>query len=60
MEKLKNNKLYTAEEVIDIIKKGWGSEKELIELQEFIDDIEMESDELRELQYSGYLEIVFG
>ena len=54
------DKLYTAQEIIDRIEKGWKSEKELKELYEFIENAKMKNEEeLEKLCDSGYTNLVY-
>ena len=53
------DKFYTANEIIERIKKGWKTRKELEALHDFIEKAEMSEEELKKLQYSGYLELVY-
>lgn len=56
----RNDKLYTAQEIIDVISEGWSSEAELKELYEFIETAQMESEEeLEKLCQSGYTNLVY-
>lgn len=51
--------MITAQEIIDLIKRGWKTRKELEELHDYIEKAEMTKDELEILRDSGYLDLVY-
>ena len=54
------DKLYTAQEIIDKIRKGWETKEELKELYEFVENAKMKNeDELKKLCESGYTTLVY-
>ena len=55
-----SEKLYTAQELIDLILSGWSTEKELKDLYELVDRAKMKNDEeLKKLLDSGYVGLLY-
>lgn len=55
-----SKKLYTAQELIDLIEEGWDTEQELRNLFDLVDNAKMKNEEeLNILRDSGYADMLY-